>query len=552
MSIRTRKLYMRNLNIAAMATMLGILAASLIPFVILAPYCAPVADDFGYGAPVYYALRTGAGFSGVFDAVAESVRYTYQNWQGTFSSIILFSVQPSAFADRLYVITPFFMLAAIISPIFIATSALHGIRRTSRLFIGSVVALLSVQYMPSPADGIFWWNGAAHYIVFWCLAVLTAILQIKIFRSKKTGAAFYATLAIKCLLAFFTGGGNYSTALVLSMISCVITLYTVLKRHSRRVVIANALITTFSAIALLISIAAPGNDVRQAGFERVGAICAIGLSFKQAAALIWHMTDAKIIGSLILCATIFASSTRKCNFRFQHPFAVLFASFCAFAALYTPPIYAMGTSEIPRIENIFWLAYLFFIFGNTFYIAGWIFTQFRKTRMLPLQYMPMVICTVSAVLFFAALISQFNASNYYMAYSDLQSGSPAVYCLERAERNMIFKDKSITFPRFRPISKYPKCFHTSQFLTWSSDIIVNGVPTELLCYHACGGEITFVAMEQMLELFDRSEELSLSDFSKSFRVGGEDCVPLRELCNMLGFEVIYNLPCDTVEIRTQY
>ena len=44
--------------------------------------------------------------------------------------------------------------------------------------------------------------------------------------------------------------------------------------------------------------------------------------------------------------------------------------------------------------------------------------------------------------------------------------------------------------------------------------------------------------------------LAPEDFSARFRIGGETCVPLRELCQALGFTVGYDQPSDTIAIQT--
>ena len=75
------------------AAALAVLGISLVTL-LLGRCCAPSADDFGYGAPVHFALEARLGLPGVLDAIWENLRYTYQNWQGTFASILLFSIQP--------------------------------------------------------------------------------------------------------------------------------------------------------------------------------------------------------------------------------------------------------------------------------------------------------------------------------------------------------------------------------------------------------------------------------------------------------------------------
>ena len=153
-------------------------------------------------------------------------------------------------------------------------------------------------------------------------------------------------------------------------------------------------------------------------------------------------------------------------------------------------------------------------------------------------------------MFCAAVLRQTRSSNAYIVYSDLRGDVLKNYRRDVAERERIYEDKSILSPRFTPITERPVSFHRSANLTWAPDVIMNGTPVELLCYHACGGELTYVGLEPALELFSQSGAAGLSDFSKTFRIGGEDCVPLRELCDLLGVEVTYDPDYDTIEIRT--
>ncbi|MBM6887205.1 hypothetical protein [Pseudoflavonifractor phocaeensis] len=159
---------------------LAVLGVSLVTLLLLGRCCAPSADDFGYGAPVHFALEAGLGLPGVLGAIWENLRYTYQNWQGTFASILLFSIQPGAFSWNAYPLTVLIMLAAIILPVFLTLGSLYTESRTWTVLLGSIISLLSVQYLPSPAEGIFWWNGAAHYLAFWFLGVSMTLCQLRL------------------------------------------------------------------------------------------------------------------------------------------------------------------------------------------------------------------------------------------------------------------------------------------------------------------------------------------------------------------------------------
>ena len=127
------------------ALALAALALSLADIFLLGRYAMPAADDFGYGAPVHFALEAGLGPAGVLGAVWESLRYTYENWQGTFSSVLLFTLQPGAFSEAAYPLTVPVMLAAVLVPPFLALAPVRMNGRGWKLLLGSAAALVSVH-----------------------------------------------------------------------------------------------------------------------------------------------------------------------------------------------------------------------------------------------------------------------------------------------------------------------------------------------------------------------------------------------------------------------
>ena len=136
---------------AAAAVALGILLLSLVPMLSLAQYAVPMADDLGYGVPVYYALQNGHS---LWAAIWDNILYTYQNWQGTYSSVVLFSLQPAVFGEEYYLWTTYIMVAITILPVFFTLWSMKTLPRWAVLVLGSVISLLSVQGLPSPGEGI--------------------------------------------------------------------------------------------------------------------------------------------------------------------------------------------------------------------------------------------------------------------------------------------------------------------------------------------------------------------------------------------------------------
>lgn len=522
-------------------------AASLIPLLVLAGYCGPTGDDFGYGAPVHFALEAGLGLPGAAQAVWENLRYTYQNWQGTFTSVLLFSVQPGAFSQGAYWLTVPVLLLAIVAPIYRMVGMVRTSSRWWNLLLGSVISLLTVQFFPSPAEGLYWWNGGAHYVLSWSLSVLVILSQLRM-EAWHTTRSFPLRTALACVGGFLAGGGNYSTALVFTVVSGAFSVLALWNRRPHRVVAGQFLMTLSGAAGLLVSILAPGNAVRQASLEQMSALEAILASFREAGAALAAWTDAKMLAALLLCIPVFLLATRESGYRFRLPLLVLAGSFCAFAALYTPPLFAMGTCDVPRLDNLFWLAYMTFLFGNGFYLAGWAAARVpsvpRGARILAGT------AGVGGVLLLVLLGRSAGESSACRAYRDLNSPELAAYLEERERRQAIAASPGAPFPRFQAIERYPVCFYDSQLFTWSSDLLVDGVPAALTTYHACGGEVTYVGLEQALDFFGREDELTTADFSAVFPIGREECVPLRELCERLGYSIAYDVPTDTLSLST--
>ena len=324
-----------------------------------------------------------------------------------------------------------------------------------------------------------------------------------------------------------------------------------LERRPRLVIAANFLCAFFALLGLLISVAAPGNAVRQSAYETLAPAAAIMQSFSHAWQALLHMVDGKLIGALILCTAVFLYSTRKSDYRFAWPPVVLLGSFCMLAALYTPPLYAVGSRYLDlRMYNLFWCASVFFVFGSVFYLAGWaarkldLFHRKNARRILGAAF------AAGALLFSSAVLLQFRSSNAYQAYYDLRNPALESYTRERSERTAVYEDKSVISPRFTPLTAALKSFHCTQIVTWDSDLLIDGVPSGLPIYRGRSGELNYVELRAALDFFQVPGAADISDFSVYFRVGGRNYVPLSEVCDLLGYPIEYLYDRDTILLTT--
>ena len=74
-------------------------------------YIHPSADDFDYGIYTIGAINHGIG--NVFVGVAKTIYKYYNNWQGTYSAITIFSLNPSIWGDNFYFLTTFILVFCI-------------------------------------------------------------------------------------------------------------------------------------------------------------------------------------------------------------------------------------------------------------------------------------------------------------------------------------------------------------------------------------------------------------------------------------------------------
>lgn len=519
------------------------LAASLIPILLLAPFARAALDDFVYGTPVHFTLAAGGGLWGVVTAVWENVVYTYQDWQGTYSSVALFSLEPGAFAPELYGLTTPVMLAAVLCPIFLALRAVPGLSGRGRLLLGSALGLLSVQYLPDPGQGLYWWNGAAHYLVFWCFGVISVVWQIKLIAAPER--RFWIRAAAGCALAFWVGGGNFCTALVLPVVCGLTAFWCQYRRKPRRTVAAGCAMALAGLLGLAISVAAPGNAVRQAGFVPMPPLAAIGRSFVYAARTLAGLVSWPAAGALVFCVGVFCAAwdEKKAPRPRLHPLVAAAVSFCCFAALYTPPLYAMGGVRAleGRLENLFWLAAVFLIFGNALYAAAWGIGRIKA---------PAPVAAAGGAVLLLAVCLTFSQTNAGRAWADLNSPALDTYLAERTQRARVGEDMTGLMPRFQPLTAAPDSFFQTRVVTWRSDLLVDGAPIPLETYHGRGGEVTYVELSHALAAFGRPGAFAPQDFDRVFTVRGGSYVSLRAVCDALGFRVAYDGPADTITITT--
>ena len=259
-----------------------LLGLTLLPVAALSVYNHPCSDDYSYGLYVAQAVRSGGSLWEVLAAAAKETAETYLDWQGTFSAVFLMALQPAAFGEGFYALTPWLMAGSLVFStfFFLKEVCVHrlGMSPWAWLTVSCALSFFLVHFAPDPFEGFFWYNGSLFYTFFHSLMLCALTFALKFLRAPTLGRSLACGLAAGAL-CFFLGGGNYPTALLTCVLLMGGFLWTLWKGLPLSRKLGTLAFFLLELMAFGISMLAPGNSVRQAHFEnRPGAVKSILLA----------------------------------------------------------------------------------------------------------------------------------------------------------------------------------------------------------------------------------------------------------------------------------
>jgi len=440
---------------ALLLLVLAVFFLCLAPLLYLGRYDVPCNDDYAYGASVHLTLRHGGTVRQAVAAALRHVGRTYFNWQGSYSAILLMCLQPAAFSEELYWLTPWLMSAALFGGLFALCGCL-----TKRVFglsreLGSIMAaLLGTVYlllMPNPVESLYWFNGSVYYTFFHGLAMLALALAVR--AAQQGGAGRVAAL---CLLAAFLGGGNLVTGLTLSILAVSVTALLLLEKK-RTAALRLLLPCLVLLAAFLLNALAPGYAFRRLETDHVPAVLpALGLSFRAAAEFSLRWLRLPVIGTLLALSLLFRAALPASRFSFRYPGLVSLYSFCLLAAMFCPTSYAQGGFPALRLTNIIYCSYLLLLALNLLYWLGWL-----RQRLAPQAeasrpgLLPVLGSLALCVVLLGVSAGVSGGVSLASAYSTLSSGQAAAYYRAAQERLVILRDPAVRVARLKPYADPP-------------------------------------------------------------------------------------------------
>ena len=435
-----------------------------IPLIIIGLYDHPSADDYIYAIFTHKAWIANHSILDVLSGALKQVKGTWGSWQGTYSSVFIFSLQPALFGEKYYIITPIlnllFIFGANIYFINYIFNEKLNISKKKCICFASIVSLTMIQWMPSVVQGIYWYNGSMHYVLFWMILVLFVVQQLKIYdKQVMEGIVVKRTIVFSIISGFFLAGGNYLTALIGVLFSALMLIITSCMKNKKGI-ISFAFIFLFIVVFFGISVMAPGNAYRQADYVSPGILGSILLSIKNGISYSIRWCNETTIMSVLIALPLIwqiVKQTRK-RISFQYPIVISIISFGTICAMFCPPIYGMGSVGADRIKNCIYFMFILLLFVNIFYWVGWLERKWLSSlRIKKIHYKKIAVIGYVILLFFFGYrgITLYGTNSAtYQAFSLLVNGQAKIYsdeCYERyeayiyAEKKESLEVKAFTF-----------------------------------------------------------------------------------------------------------
>lgn len=378
-----------------------ILIVSLIPLFKLCAVCVPNADDFFYGYKAHKAYVDTGSLMAAISGALERTADTYFTWQGTFTSIFLMSLQPGVFSLELYRVAALVLIiTCVVMPAILAISVSKHMLRGSlniMLCLSGVYSLLTLQFMPSIFEGIYWFNGAWFYTFTFNLFLLWIALIIKFMYHEMKKAAKIITFTVIILIAVFLGGTNYPMVVMLTVLSSMFMAIIFMRKHDKRWFLF--IVWVVLGICIAINVFAPGNMGKyreHVNFEYT-IFCMIRNFIKQ------FTTSPSIYLTLSTCCLLIPFSHKiveKSTIRFVKPVVFIVIAFLALFSMYTPAAFHYHNSGPVRSQNARMM------FMQIMIIAGFInYFGYHKNKSKK-SYARPALCYVVAILCLMTMPSQ--------------------------------------------------------------------------------------------------------------------------------------------------
>lgn len=406
-----------------------ILAAALLPIFYVGIYDRITTwDDIAYSLEIHQLLASGVTFSSLFATLWDKLTTCYNNWQGTYSSIVMFTLEPGIWGNKVYAATPFILTSVLYASLFFfSRTILKSFKMQEKiniftLIFTNLIFLFSISFLPSINNAIYWYNGAIHYVFFYSLQLCYIAVNIRIM-SKEPKNTIWIWAPLIMIFSFILAGANLVTMLLQGILTFSIMFFGVIARKNHKVILTTMLAFFVACIGIYINVKAPGNTLRQHYETPMSTIPAFWASIKQIWFYIADYTSWPLIISGVFIAFIFWSQTKKTDFKFKYPLILLVFSLALIGAQSMPGFYATSFEGPVRLQNIVVCSYILLFYINIAYITGWLAKKIEIHKIKKIKipgFANGIICIILIISFIASLFFVYKDTNIYLVARDMK------------------------------------------------------------------------------------------------------------------------------------
>lgn len=434
-----------------MTLLAGILfVTSLGPVLWVTPYVRSTGDDLNYSAGVHLAMQNGAGLWDILMKAVDTAKGTWYSWQGTWSSVTLFSLQPGIWGNAWYPITVMVALICIIAGtwyFFHTIVRLMGMNRAGRWTIAFLLGVLLIQYLPNVKCGLFWWTSVAHYIIPYGITLMCMGWALRWLESGQ-----YRFLIGMILGMSYLGGAGYPEVVLAAVWTfLLISVVWLERRWSRKRTLCLIIPLLLEMVGFAVSAAAPGNKNRGGedfGFSltRVGHAL-YGCVKEGVLETLREFIRVRPLVLLVFLVVIFAwkcTDVRKSSFPVQHPVLFSLLNLSMICLVHAPVIYAEADPS-GGVPDSYWLITVTLMVVWLIGMTIWVKARFQTERNRCLSEKPLETYAFTAVLVLCLLMARhiIGGTTDYICVQFAKSGALSDYHVQMEEWLDILEDPSI-------------------------------------------------------------------------------------------------------------
>ena len=337
-------------------------ALLLLPFFLGAEAAHPATDDFTFAVYTHPTwVQTGSILHVLKDALSYTLR-TWRDWQGTVTGVLIMTLNPAVFSLEHYGAHVFVLLGLILigTRVFLQ----HFLQKRLNLPWRAAFAAISAAqllFLPDIVEGVYWFNGAWFYMGAQAVALMTLSLGDSLSERPVRGAKTLLGFALCWALLFALGMDNYITAMMTAAALLMLALWRLAARD-RAAAVRTALLLLPIGAGLLLSVIAPGNNVRMAtdGAHESGLsylLASIGWTLRDALKYIARfMLKTPLLALLLLAlptAGRIMNARGETGARLPRIGFTLLGGYLMLCAMIIPHMYSSGYAGSGRVINMY-------------------------------------------------------------------------------------------------------------------------------------------------------------------------------------------------------